>query len=95
MLSKKDGTKILRQRAAAERDGGITHLEDGRGSVLKGVVGDLAVLGAEPRLEAKTLFDHLQRRYRGKFSEGQLWSFHRGANRRRALEGPPKEVFFA
>jgi hypothetical protein len=52
-------------------------------------------LELNPGLEAKTLFDHLQRLYRGKFSDGQLRSFQRGVRRWRALEGPPKEVFFA
>jgi hypothetical protein len=80
MLFKKDGTKIPQQRAAAERDRGRTHLEDARRSVPKGVVGDLAVLGAGPRLEAKPP-DHLQRRYRGKFSKGQLRSLQRGVRR--------------
>src|SRR5208337_2250256 len=52
-------------------------------------------LELNPGLEAKTLFDHLQRLYQGKFSDGQLRSFQRGVRRWRALEGPPKEVFFA
>jgi transposase len=52
-------------------------------------------LELNPGLEAKTLFDHLQRLYGGKFSDGQLRSFQRGVRRWRALEGPPKEVFFA
>jgi hypothetical protein len=54
-----------------------------------------AFLELNPGLEAKTLFEHLQRRYTGKFSDGQLRSFQRGVRRWRALEGPPKEVFFA
>jgi hypothetical protein len=52
-------------------------------------------LELNPGLEAKTLFEHLQRRYPGRFAEGQLRSFQRGVRRWRALEGPPKEVFFA
>jgi hypothetical protein len=52
-------------------------------------------LELNPGLEAKTLFDHLQRIYPGRFAEGQLRSFQRGVRRWRALEGPPKEVFFA
>jgi transposase len=46
-------------------------------------------------LEAKTLFEYLQRTYPGRFPDGQLRSFQRGVRRWRALEGPPKEVFFA
>jgi len=45
-------------------------------------------------LEAKTLFEDLQRRYQGRFSDGQLRTLQRHAKRWRALEGPPKEVFF-
>jgi hypothetical protein len=52
-------------------------------------------LELNPGLEGKTLFDHLQRRYPGRFADGQLRSLQRGVRRWRALEGPPKEVFFA
>jgi len=45
-------------------------------------------------LEAKTLFEDLQRRYPGMFSDGQLRTLQRKARRWRALEGPAKEVFF-
>ncbi len=51
-------------------------------------------LALNPGLEAKTLFEDLQRRYPGRFSDGQLRSFQRLVKRWRALEGPPKEVFF-
>ena len=49
---------------------------------------------ANPGLEAKTLFGDLQRRYPGRFSEGQLRTLQRRIKRWRALEGPAKEVFF-
>ena len=45
-------------------------------------------------LEAKTLFEDLQRRYPGRFADGQLRTLQRKVKRWRALEGPPKEVFF-
>jgi len=45
-------------------------------------------------LEAKTLFKDLQRRYPRRFSDGQLRSLQRCVKMWRALEGPPKEVFF-
>jgi hypothetical protein len=51
-------------------------------------------LKINPGLEAKTLFEDLQRRYPGKFSDGQLRTLQRKVRRWRALEGPPKEVFF-
>ncbi len=46
-------------------------------------------------LEAKTLFEDLQRRYPGRFADGQLRTLQRRIKAWRALEGPPKEVFFA
>lgn len=52
------------------------------------------LLGINPGLEAKTLFDELQRRYPGRFADGRLRTLQRHVKRWRALEGPPKEVFF-
>ena len=51
-------------------------------------------LKTNPGLEAKTLFDELQRRYPGRFADGQLRTLQRHVKRWRALEGSPKEVFF-
>lgn len=51
-------------------------------------------LEINPGLEAKTLFQDLQRRYPGRFQDGQLRTMQRRVKRWRALEGPPKEVFF-
>lgn len=48
-----------------------------------------------PGLEAKTLFEWLQRKYEGRFQDGQLRTFQRGVKRWRATAGPPKEVFFS
>ncbi len=45
--------------------------------------------------EAKTLFDYLQRKYPGRFQDGQLRTLQRRIKTWRALEGPEKEVFFA
>ena len=53
-----------------------------------------ALLGAHPGLEAKTLFEDLQRRYSGRFQDGQLRTLQRRVKRWRATEGPGKEVFF-
>ena len=52
-------------------------------------------LRINPGLEAKTLFEDLQRRYPGRFSDGQLRTLQRRVKIWRALEGPPREVFFA
>lgn len=45
-------------------------------------------------LQAKTFFDDLQRRYPGRFQNGQLRTLQRRIKQWRALEGPPKEVYF-
>jgi hypothetical protein len=54
-----------------------------------------SMLGESPGLEAKTLFEYLQRKEPGEFSDGQLRTLQRRIKRWRALEGPGQEVFFA
>ena len=54
-----------------------------------------AMLQLNPGLEAKTLFADLQRRFPGRFADGQLRTLQRRCREWRALEGPAKEVFFA
>ena len=44
--------------------------------------------------EAKTLFEYLQRRYPGRFSDGQLRTLQRRVKVWRAVEGPQREVMF-
>lgn len=51
-------------------------------------------LQVNPGLQAKTLFKDLQRRHVGKYQDGQLRTLQRRVKKWRALEGPPKEVFF-
>ncbi|MBC8166372.1 MAG: IS21 family transposase [Bryobacteraceae bacterium] len=53
------------------------------------------LLIAAPDLQAKTLFEHLQRTYPGRFRDGQVRTLRRRINYWRATEGPPREVFFA
>src|SRR3954463_978785 len=53
-----------------------------------------AQLRLNPGLQANTLFLDLQRRYPGRFPDVQLRTLQRRIKRWRALEGPPKEVFF-
>jgi hypothetical protein len=53
-----------------------------------------AQLDINPGLEAKTIFDHIQQKYPGKYMDGQLRTLQRRLKIWRALEGPPKEVFF-
>ncbi len=45
-------------------------------------------------LEAKTLFEHFQRAYPGRFSDGQIRTFQRKVKHWRATEGAAREVFF-
>ena len=52
-------------------------------------------LTVNPGLEAKTLFDAVQREQPGKFCDGQLRTLQRRIKVWRATEGPPKEVFFS
>jgi len=47
-----------------------------------------------PGLEALTIFQDLQRRYPGKFQDGQLRTLQRHMRIRRGLSGPDCEVFF-
>ena len=45
-----------------------------------------------PELEAKTLFEDLERRHPGRYEEGQLRTLQRRIKRWRAEQGPPKEI---
>ena len=54
-----------------------------------------AKLELNPGLQAKTLFEDLQRCYGERFKDGQLRTLQRHIKQWRALEGPAKEVFFA
>jgi len=54
-----------------------------------------SLLEVNPGLEAKTIFEYLQRRYAGRFADGQLRTLQRRVKVWRATEGPVKEVFFA
>lgn len=52
------------------------------------------MLELNPALEAKTIFEYLQREDPGKYQDGQLRTLQRRLKVWRATEGPPKEVFF-
>ena len=52
------------------------------------------LLKANPGLEAKTVFEYLQRENPGEFQDGQLRTLQRRLKYWRATEGPAKEVFF-
>jgi hypothetical protein len=53
------------------------------------------LLQLNPGLEARTLFAALQRRYPGRFADGQVRTLQRRVKQWRALHGQAKEVFFA
>ncbi len=53
-----------------------------------------ARLAETPALEATTLFDDLVRRQPDRYTPGQLRTLQRRVKQWRALEGPPKRVFF-
>lgn len=52
------------------------------------------ILETIPGLEAKTIFEDLQRRNPGRFSDGQLRTLQRRVKVWRATQGPSKEVMF-
>ncbi|MGH9424405.1 MAG: IS21 family transposase [Thermoanaerobaculia bacterium] len=47
-----------------------------------------------PGLQAKTLFEDLQRRFPGEYQDGQLRTFQRRIKHWRATQGPDNEIFF-
>ena len=51
-------------------------------------------LTQSPGLQAKTIFQSLQRQYPGQFQDGQLRTLQRHIKQWRATDGPPKEIFF-
>lgn len=53
-----------------------------------------AFLDSNHGLEAKTLFEYLQRQYPGRFPDGQLRTLQRKIKTWRAQEGPAREVYF-
>jgi len=52
------------------------------------------LLDTQPGLEAKTIFEFLQREQPGTYQDGQLRTLQRRVKVWRATEGPAKEVFF-
>jgi len=51
-------------------------------------------LELNPGLQAKTLFEALQREFPGRFQDGQLRTLQRRVKAWRATEGPAKEIYF-
>ncbi|MDX2446262.1 MAG: IS21 family transposase [Desulfobacterales bacterium] len=53
------------------------------------------MMSINPGLEAKTIFEDLQRKQPGRFADGQLRTLQRRIKHWRSTEGPAKEIFFA
>ena len=53
------------------------------------------LIDTQATLEAKTIFEYLQRAYPGKYHNGQLRTLQRRIKVWKALYGPAKEVFFS
>ncbi len=53
------------------------------------------LLAGEPRLQAKTLWEWLQREYPGQYAESVRRTLERRVHQWKARQGPAKEVFFA
>ena len=54
----------------------------------------LDMLEVNPGLEGKTIFNHFERTYPGKYQNGQLRTLQRKIKHWRATEGPGREVYF-
>ena len=52
------------------------------------------LLGNNPGLQGKTIFEYLQREYPGKYQDGQIRTLQRKIKSWRATDGPEKIVFF-
>lgn len=50
------------------------------------------ILAVDARIQANTIFEHLNRKYEGRFKEGQLRTLQRRVKRWRVKNGPAKEV---
>jgi hypothetical protein len=93
-MDRKTARKYRRGKLPSERTG--EHDWRTRPDVFADVWAEVQVrLELSPGLEAKTLFEDLQRRFPGRFQDGQLRTLQRRVKRWRALQGPDQEVFFA
>jgi len=52
------------------------------------------MLVVNPGLEGKTIFEHFQRNFPGRYQDGQVRTLQRRIKHWRALEGPAKEIYF-
>ena len=66
-----------------------------RADVFEPVWGEIKeILGAHPTVQAKTMFEHLGRKYPGRFQQGQLRTLQRRFKQWRVHSGPEREVMF-
>ncbi|MCK5630431.1 MAG: IS21 family transposase, partial [Nanoarchaeota archaeon] len=52
------------------------------------------MLGVNPGLEGKTIFEHFQRNFPGRYQDGQVRTLQRRIKHWKTLEGPAKEIYF-
>jgi transposase len=77
-------------------EGGVPHEWRTRADPFEAVWPEVKVLLAQDGgLQAKTVFEELQRRHPGEFEAGQLRTLQRRFRHWRALHGADKEVYFA
>jgi transposase len=93
-MDEKTARKYLRSRKLPSQSK-IAHTWKTRRDPFADVWADIReLLGTTPGLEAKTIFEDLQRTHEGLFADGQLRTLQRKVKRWRALEGPGQEMFF-
>ncbi|MDQ6758412.1 MAG: IS21 family transposase [Acidobacteriota bacterium] len=94
-MDAKTARKYLRVRGLpSERreDRGWRTREDGFSGVWEEIRREIEL---NPGLEAKTLFEWLQRKYPDQYADGQLRTLQRRIKAWRATEGPGQEVYFS
>jgi hypothetical protein len=90
-----DSAEVPARSASAERERTKAYVANTTGPIFRYLERIRQLLIAEPDLQAKTLFEHLQRTYPGRFRYGKVRTMRRRIKHWQATEGPPREVFFA
>ena len=94
-MDAKTARKYLRQRRLPSEQAPLPRWRT-RADPFEEVWGEVQpLLEVNPGLEAKAVFEYLQRCYPGQFQDGQLRTLQRRVKVWRGTEGPSKEVFFA
>jgi hypothetical protein len=95
-MSETTARKYLRSGVLPSESGLVGRTWRTRSDPFGGVWDEVrGLLAVNPGLQAVTIFSCLQRRYPGRFQDGQLRTLQRRIKVWRATEGPAREVFFA